>query len=145
MLEHLDSWLKFTLKPTAVESHYLSNFGSLNEEIDPKIGIYTKNWARQVLLENFDFWSRFVQKSTFWKLDVCMISEFQMKKWISKSECTQKTEWNRPFLKILTFRSKSKLYLVKTFSFSSFFLFKIFFCSRFEPGQVSRSVWVKPG
>ena len=57
---------------------------------------------------------------------VCTISELQMKKRISKSECTQKTKWNRPFLKILTFWSKSKLYLVKTFSFSSFFLFKIF-------------------
>ena len=64
MFGHLDSWSKFTLKPKAVESHYLSNFGFLNEEIDPKIGIYAKNWARQVL-ENFDFWSGFVQKSTF--------------------------------------------------------------------------------
>ena len=69
MLEHLDSWSKFTLKPTVVESHYLSNFGFLNEEIDPKIRIYVKNCAGQVLLENFDFWSGFVQKSTFWKLD----------------------------------------------------------------------------
>ena len=64
MFGHLDSWSKFTLKPKAVESHYLSNFGFSNEEIDPKIGIYAKNWARQVL-ENFDFWSGFVQKSTF--------------------------------------------------------------------------------
>ena len=46
----------------------MSNFGFLNEEIDLEIEIYAKNWARQVL-ENFDFWSRFVQKSTFWKLD----------------------------------------------------------------------------
>ena len=52
LLGHLDSWLKFTLKPIAIESHYLSNFGFLNEEIDPKNEIYAKNWARQVLLEN---------------------------------------------------------------------------------------------
>ena len=55
LLERLDSWSKFTLKPTVVESHYLSNFGFSNEEIDPKFGMYTKNWARQVWLENFDF------------------------------------------------------------------------------------------
>ena len=73
---------------------------------------------------------------------VCTIFEFQMKKQISKSECTRKTEWNRPFLKILTFWSKSKFYLVKAFSFSfSFFLFFFFFfCRRFRLGQVSRSV-----
>ena len=69
MLGHLDSWSKFTLQPTAVESYYLSNFGFSNEEIDPRIGINAKNWARQVHFENFDFWSGFVQKSTFWKLN----------------------------------------------------------------------------
>ena len=31
-------------------------------------------------------------------------------------EC-RKTEWDRPFLKILTFWSKSKIHLVKAFSF----------------------------
>ena len=62
---------------------------------------------------------------------VCTISEFQMKKQISKSECTRKTEWNRPFLKILTFWSKSKFYLIKAF---------FFFCRRFGLGQVSRLV-----
>ena len=50
-----------------------------------------------------------------WK--ICTISELQMKKQISKSECTRKTKWNRPFLKILTFWSKSKFYLVKAFFF----------------------------
>ena len=43
LLGNLDSWSKFTLKPTVVESQYLSNFRFSNEEIDPKIGIYTKN------------------------------------------------------------------------------------------------------
>ena len=28
---------------------------TLNAEMEPKIGIYAKNWARQVLLKNFDF------------------------------------------------------------------------------------------
>ena len=88
MLEHLDSWSKFTLKPTVVESHYLSNFGFSNEEIDPKIGIYAKNWARQVLLENFDFLVNIYAKVNIWKLDICTISELQMKKWVPKSECT---------------------------------------------------------
>ena len=35
----------------------------------------------------------------------------------------QKTEWDRPFLKILTFWSKSKFNLVKAFSFFLFFFF----------------------
>ena len=65
MLEHLDSWSKFTLRPTAVESYYLSNFGFLNEEIDPKNGIYAKNWVRQVLLENFDFLVKICAKVNF--------------------------------------------------------------------------------
>ena len=57
-------------------------------------------------------------KSQFFRnWTVCTISELQMKKRISKSECTQKTEWNRPFLKILIFWSKSKFYLVKAFFF----------------------------
>ena len=69
MLGHLDSWSRFTLKPTVAESHYLSNFRFSNEEIDPKIKIFAKNRGRQVLLENFYSWSKFVQKSTFWNLD----------------------------------------------------------------------------
>ena len=106
LLEHLDSWSKFTLTPIVVESYYLSNFIFLNEEIDHKIGIYAKNWARQVL-KNVNFWLRFMQESTFWKLDVCKIFEFQMKKRISKSECTWKIEWDRYILKILTFGQDS--------------------------------------
>ena len=62
----------------------MSNFGFSNKEIDPKIGIYVKNWARQVLLENFDFWSRFMQKSTFWKLD--SLHNF----WVSNKETDSK-------------------------------------------------------
>ena len=65
MLEHLDSWSKFTLKPIVVESYYLSNFGFSNEEINPKNGIYAKNWARQVLLENFDFLVKICAKVNF--------------------------------------------------------------------------------
>ena len=65
MLEHLNSWSKFTLRPTDVESYYLSNFRFLNEEIDPKNGIYVKNWARQVLFENFDFLVKICAKVNF--------------------------------------------------------------------------------
>jgi len=43
LLENLDAWSKFTSKSTIVESHYLSNFGFSNKEIDPKIGTYRKN------------------------------------------------------------------------------------------------------
>ena len=58
---------------------------------------------------------------------VSTIFKSRTKKRIPKLECTRKTEWNRPFLKILTFWSKSKFYLVKTFSFSfSFFFFFLF-------------------
>ena len=102
MLGHLDSYSKFTSKSTAVESQYLSTFEFSSEEIDPKIGIYAKNRARQVL-EISDFRSRFMQRSTFWKSDVCAISKFQMKKRIPKLKCTRKTEWDKSVLKILTF------------------------------------------
>ena len=70
-----------------------------------------------------------------WK--ICTISELQMKKQISKLECTRKTEWNRPFLKILTFWSKSKFYLVKAFFFLIFFLQAVRTGSDFQvdPGQ----------
>ena len=68
-----------------------------------------------------------------------------MKKRISKSECTRKTEWNRPFLKILTFWSKSKFYLVKAFSFSFFFYLNFFFAGGSDqvicPGRSNRLVW----
>ena len=141
LLGHLDSWSRVTLKPTAIESHHLRNFGFSNEEIDPKIGIYAKNWARQVILENFDFRSRFMKKSTFWKLDVCAISEFQMMKRIPKLECTQKTEWDKPLLKILTFWSKSKVHLVKVFF--KFFLQAI--QTRSWWMSQTGSAWVKPG
>ena len=50
-----------------------------------------------------------------------------MKKRISKSECTRKTEWNRPFLKILTFWSNSKFYLVKAFFFLFLFIYLFIF------------------
>ena len=36
--------------------------GTLNEEIEPKIGIYEKNWARLAPLKNFDL--RQQQRST---------------------------------------------------------------------------------
>ena len=127
LLEHLNSWSKFTLKPTVVESHYLSNFWILKWRNKPqkwnlceKLGKTGTSWKFWLLGQD-------LCKSQFFRnWTVCTISELQMKKRISKSECTRKTKWNRPFLKILTFWSKSKLYLVKTFSFSSFFLFKIF-------------------
>ena len=63
-----------------------------------------------------------------------------MKKRVPKSECTRKIEWDRSVLKILTFWSRSRVYLVK-----AFFFFFFFFCRRFGPGPVSRSVRVKPG
>ena len=46
-----------------------------------------------------------------------------MKKRIPKSECTQKTEWDRPILKILTFSPSQSSNLVKAFSFFFFFSF----------------------
>ena len=52
---------------------------------------------------------------------ICTISESRRKKRIPKSECMRKTELVRPFMKILTFWSKSKVRLVKAFFFSLFF------------------------
>ena len=54
---------------------------------------------------------------------VCTISKSWTKKRIPKLECMRKTEWDKPLLKILTFRSKSKVHLVKAFSFIYLFLF----------------------
>ena len=92
---------------------------------------------------SWKFWlfGQDLSKSQFFRnWTVCTISELQMKKRISKSKCTRKTEWNKPFLKILTFWSKSKFYLVKAFSFSFSFFF--FFGRRFGLGQ---DKWVKSG
>ena len=94
--------------------------------------------------ENFYFLVNICAKVNFWKLDIYPISELWMKKRVPKSECTRKIEWDRSVLKILTFWSRSRVYLVKAFfSFSFFFFF--FFFRRFGPGQVSRSVRFKPG
>ena len=61
---------------------------------------------------------------------VYTISESQTKKKIPKLECTRKTEWIRPLLKIFTFWSKSKIHLVKAFPFILlFFYFFYFFTS----------------
>ena len=108
-----------------------------------------KNRARQVLLENFDFLVNICAKVNFWKLDIRTISELRMKKWVPKSECTQKIEWDKFVLTILTFWSRSRVHLVKAFSLSLFLIYLfylfIYFCRRFGPGQVSRSVRVNPG
>ena len=77
-----------------------------------KIGISWKFWL---------FGQELCKSQFFRNWKICTISELQMKKQISKSKCTRKTEWNRPFLKILTFWSKSKFYLVKAFFFFNFF------------------------
>ena len=93
---------------------------NLREKLD-KIGTSWKFWL----------FSQDLCKSQFFRnWTVCTISELQMKKRISKSECTRKTEWNRQFLKILTFWSKSKFYLVKAF----------FFSRQFGLGKISRSI-----
>ena len=81
--------VKVHIKANSCRITLLSNFGFSNEEINPKNGIYTKNWARQVLLGNFDFLVNICAKVNFWKLDIYAISELRMKKRVPKSECTQ--------------------------------------------------------
>ena len=60
-----------------------------------------------------------------------------MKKRVPKSECTRKIEWDRSVLKILTFWSRSRVYLVKAFFFFFFFLQAVQIGSGFQvgPGQ----------
>ena len=66
-----------------------------------------------------------------------------MKKWISKSECTRKIEWDRFILKNLTFWSRSRVHLVKAFFiFFFFFFFKIIFL---QPVQTGSGSQVGPG
>ena len=139
LLEHLDSWSKLTLRPTAVESYYLSNFGFLNEEIDPKIGIYTKNWARQVLLENFDFLVKICAKVNFFGIG--QFAQFQSFKWRNGSQnqnVLKKLSGTGPFWKFWLFGQSQSSTLSKLFLF---FLFNFFFNRRFGPGQ---DEWVKP-
>ena len=66
-------------------------------------------------------------------------------------ECTWKIEWERSVLKILTFWSRSKAYLVKTFFFSLSFFFFFFLQavrtgSGFQvgPGQTGSRRWRHP-
>ena len=58
-------WLDFNTKVNYLGIELFVQFWVSNDEMDSKIGMYVKNWARQVLLKNFDFWSRCMQKSTF--------------------------------------------------------------------------------
>ena len=66
-----------------------------------------------------------------------------MKKWVPKSECTRKIEWDRSVLKFLTFWSWSKVRLVQAFKFNLILFF--FFLRDSDPGQISGSVRVGPG
>ena len=59
-----------------------------------KTGISWKFWL---------FGQNLCKSQFFRNWTICTISELQMKKWISKSECTRKIDWNKSFLKILTF------------------------------------------
>ena len=70
----------------------------------------------------FCFLVHICAKVNFWKLDICTISELRMKKWVPKSECTRKIEWDKSVLAILTFWSRSRVHLVKAFSLSLFLI-----------------------
>ena len=67
-----------------------------------------------------------------------------MKKRVPKLECTRKIKWDRSVLKILTFWSRSRVHLVKAFSFSSFFFYLKFFAAGSDrvkfPGRSNRLV-----
>ena len=60
------------------------NFVFSNEEINPKNGIYAKNWARQVLLENFDFLVKICAKVNF--LGIGPFAQFPSFKWRNGSQ-----------------------------------------------------------
>ena len=127
LLEHLNSWSKFTLKPTVVESHYLSNFGFSNEEINPKNEIYAKNWARQVLLENFDFLVKICAKVNF--LGIGVFAQFPNFKWRNGSQnwnVLEKLSGTDHFWKFWLFGQSQSYTWSKLFLFLLFFLFKIF-------------------
>ena len=121
LLEHLDSWSKFTLKQKAVESHYLSNFGFSNEEMDPKIEIFVKIGQDSSFLKILTLGQNLCKSQLYGIWTVFTISKLRMKKRVPKLECTRKIEWDRSILKILTFWSRSKVHLVKVFSLSLFF------------------------
>ena len=136
LLKHLDSWSKFTLRPTAVESYHLSNFRFLNEEIDPQNGIYSKNWARQVLLENFDFLVKICAKVNF--LGIGQFAQFSIFKWRNGSQnrnVLEKLNGTGHFWNFWLFGQS------QSFTRSKLFIY-LFFCKWFGPGQ---DEWVKSG
>ena len=90
-------------------------------------------------LKFLTFWSTFVQKSTFGNWTFAQFLSFEWRNGSQNRNVLEKLSGIGPFWKFWLFGQGQGSTWSKHFLFLLFFLFKIF-CSRFGPGQVSRSV-----
>ena len=97
-------------------------------------------------LKIFTFWSTFVQKSTFGIWTFAQFLRFEWRNGSQNWNVLEKLSGTGLFWKFWLFGLGQRFSWSKHFPFPLFFLLKIFFfCRRFRPGQVSRSVRVKSG
>ena len=99
-------------------------------------------------LKILTFRSIFVQKSTFGNWTFAQFLSFEWRNGSQNRNVLEKLSGTSPFWNFWLFGQGQGSTWSKHFLFIPFFLFNFFFfffCRRFGPGQVSRSVWVKPG
>ena len=94
-------------------------------------------------LKILTFWSTFVQKSTFGNWTFAQFLSFEWRNGSQNRNVLEKLSGTGPFWKFWLFGQGQESTWSKHFLFLFLFFFLIFFCSRFGPGPVSRSV--KPG
>ena len=94
-------------------------------------------------LKILTFWSIFVQKSTFGNWTFAQFLSFEWRNGFQNRNVLEKLSGTCPFWKFWLFsQGQGSTWSKHFFSLSHFFFF---FLRRFGPGQVSRSVRVKPG
>ena len=92
-------------------------------------------------LKILTFWSTFVQKSTFGNWTFTQFLSFEWRNGSQNRNVLEKLSGTSPFWKFWLFgQGQGSTWSKHFFSLSTFFFFR-----RFEPGQVSRLVQVKPG
>ena len=102
--------------------------------------MYAKNWVREVHLKNFDIWSTFAQKSTFGNWTFAQFLSFERRNGSQNRNVLEKLNGTGPFWKFWLFSQGQRSTWSKYFLFFFFCFLVFFFCSRFGPSQISRSV-----
>ena len=98
-------------------------------------------------LKILTFWSTFVHKSTFGNWTFAQFLSFEWRNGSQNRNVLEKLSGTSPFWQFWLFGQGQGSTWLKHFLFLIYFIFFLFkiFCNRFGPGQVSRSVRVKPG